>query len=75
MWGIIISNVAGAFFTYFVMPLFSRFLVWLEEQRNERREDEELKTEIRKKVEEYKNAKTAEEQEAAFRELHRLRKL
>jgi hypothetical protein len=75
MWGIIISNVAGAFFTYFVMPLFSKFLVWLEERANEKREDEEVKNQIRQKVEDYKNAKTPEEQEAAFRELHRLRKL
>jgi phosphoglycerate-specific signal transduction histidine kinase len=75
MWGIIIEKVSGALITYLVMPLLSKLLVAIEAWYVEHREDTKVKEIIKDKLEKYKNAKTPEEQEAAFRELHRARKL
>lgn len=82
MWGLILSKLSEAFFSYLIMPLFSKALVafqeWLQKRKQEQLEENKQKENdklIDEAIQKFKEAKTNDEKKAAFRDIARLRRV
>lgn len=82
MWALILSKLSEGFFSFLIMPLFSKLLVWIQEQAQKKKQEAQDEAEQREEdalideaIKRFKDAKTKDEKKAAFRDIARLRRV
>ena len=73
MWGTILAKAGQLVLTYFIVPLFSKFVVIIANHYKEKIEESERNQRVDEAVKKYKEAITDEQKKAAFLELVRSR--